>query len=225
MIGTLVNTMAIVIGSLFGLFFKNIFSDNIQKTVMHGLSLTVILIGLQMAFKTSDILIVIFSIVIGAIIGEIINIEGHLANFGDKLKDKFNSDNDLFVQGFVQASLVYCVGAMAIMGAIQDGLNSDPTILYNKSLLDGIASIAFSATFGIGVIFSAVPVLLYQGGISMLASWAENFLTDPLINEMTATGGLLIVAIGLNMVGATRIRVGNLLPSLLVAVILAYFMF
>lgn len=225
MLGSVINALSIVIGSLLGIFLKNKFSENIQQTVMKGISLAVILIGLQMALKTRDILIVIFSIVIGGVIGEIIDIEDGLNRFGETLKKRFNNDNDLFVQGFVQASLIYCVGAMAIMGAIQDGLNNDPTILLNKSILDGTSSIAFSATFGIGVAFSALPVLIYQGGISILASWVQNYLTEPIVNEMTATGGLLILAIGLNIAGATKIRVGNLLPALLVATIWAVIKF
>lgn len=221
MIGTIVNFIAIILGSIIGLFFKDRFSKNIQQTVMYGLSLAVILIGLQMALQTKNILIVIFSLVIGGIIGELFKIERRLNNLGRHIQERFNNENDLFVQGFVQASLVFCVGAMAIMGSIQDGLNNDPTILFNKSIIDGIASIAFSATFGAGVIFSAIPVFLYQGGITLLASWVQNFLTEMMINEMTTTGGLLILAIGLNMMGATRIKVGNLLPSLVIAVIAA----
>ncbi len=120
----------------------------------------------------------------------------------------------------MQASLVFCVGAMAIMGSIQDGLNNDPTILYNKSILEGFASIAFAATSGVGVAFSAIPVFLYQGSITLLASVAEKYLTDVMITEMTATGGLLILAIGLNIMGIGKLKVGNMLPSLVFAVIL-----
>lgn len=221
MIGTVVNFIAIIIGSLLGIFFKGKFPKNMQETVMQGLGLAVILIGIQMALKTTNVLIVIFSLVIGGIIGEIIDIEKRLNKIGVYVKNKFNSKNDLFVQGFVQASLVFCVGAMAIMGSIQDGLNNDPTVLYNKSILDGFASVAFAATSGVGVAFSAIPVLLYQGSITILSSYAEKFLTETMIIEMTATGGLLILAIGLNIMGIVKIKVGNMLPSLLFAVILS----
>jgi len=223
MTGTLVNFVAIIVGGLIGLVVKDRFPHHIQETVMSGLSLAVMLIGLQMALETESVLIVFFSLVIGGVIGELIGIEKGLNKLGQKIKEHFSNDNDLFVQGFVQASLIYCVGAMAIMGSIQDGLNNDPTILFNKSIIDGIASIAFTATFGIGVIFSAIPVFLYQGGITIMASWAQQFLSQAMITEMTATGGLLIMAIGLNMLGATRIRVGNLLPSLIIAIIAIYF--
>lgn len=220
MTGTIVNFFAILIGSLLGVFFKDKFPRKVQETVMQALGLAVILIGVQMALQTNNVLIVIFSMVMGAITGEIIAIENRLEKVGIYIKNRFNSKDDLFVQGFVQASLVFCVGAMAIMGSIQDGLNNDPTILYNKSILDGFASIAFAATSGVGVAFSAIPVFLYQGSITLLASVAERYLTDAMITEMTATGGLLILAIGLNIMGIGKLKVGNLLPSLVFAVIL-----
>ncbi|MFW6264772.1 MAG: DUF554 domain-containing protein [Bacillota bacterium] len=223
MTGTIVNVVAIIVGSLLGIFFKERFPRKMQQTVMQGLGLAVILIGIQMALQTKNILIVIFSLVLGGVVGELIDIEKKLNNVGEYIRKKFNSKDDLFVQGFVQASLVFCVGAMAIMGSIQDGLNNDPTILYNKSMLDGFASIAFAATSGIGVAFSAIPVLLYQGGITLLSSTAEKFLSDAMITEMTATGGLLILAIGLNIMGLGKIKVGNLLPSLVFAILLTIF--
>lgn len=219
MLGSVINFVAIIIGGITGILFKDSFPKKIQSTVMQGLSLAVILIGLQMALLTENILIVIFSLVIGGVIGESIDIEKRLERVGEMLKNNFQQKNDLFVQGFVQASLVFCVGSMAIMGAIQDGLNNDPSILINKSLLDGVASVAFSTTFGIGVLFSAIPVLLYQGGLTLLASFVEQYLTDHMINEMTATGGLLIIAIGLNIMGASKIKVANLLPALVIAII------
>lgn len=225
MIGNIVNFFAVIIGSLMGLLFKERFPERIQGIVMQGLALSVILVGLQMALQSKQFLVVVFSLIIGGITGELIDIEAKLEKLGGYIKQKFNSENDLFVQGFVQTSLLYCVGAMAIMGAIQAGLNNDPTILYNKALIDGIASIAFAATFGIGVLFSAFPVLIYQGGITLLALWVQNFLTEQMIVEMSATGGLLILAIGLNMLGVTRIKTGNLLPAVLAAVVIVFFFF
>ncbi len=228
MTGTLVNVLAIIAGSVLGLILKGRLPERIQKIVMQGLSLAVILIGIQMALvgtESADILIIIFSLVIGGIIGEIFGVEEALEHMAGKLRDRFGGDDSFFVQGFVQASLVYCVGAMAIMGAIQDGLNNDPSILFTKSLLDGTASIAFSATFGIGVMFSAIPVLIYQGGISLLASWAQQVLTEPVIRNLTATGGLLILAIGFNMLGMSKIKIGNLLPAIFVSIIISFFVF
>src|SRR6056297_3085124 len=228
MIGTIVNIAAVLGGSTVGVLFRGRFPEKVQNTVIHGISLAVILIGMQMAFsieKDPDILLVIFSLVIGAVIGELLQLEKRLNDFGESLKERFGGDDDLFVQGFVQASLIYCVGAMAIMGSIQDGLNNDPSILFTKSLLDGTASVAFSATFGIGVLFSSIPVLLYQGSISLLASWAQHLLNQDVVAMMTATGGLLIMAIGLNMLLSAEIKIGNLLPSIFVAIIIAQFVF
>lgn len=224
MTGTLVNFLAIITGGLVGLFFKNRLSAKIQLTIIQGLSLVVILIGLQMALQTDNLLTILFSLVGGGIGGELLKIEERLGKLGEKLKKDFQQDNSLFVQGFVQASLVFCVGAMAVMGAIQDGINHDPTILYNKAVLDGIAAVAFSASLGMGVIFSAIPVLVYQGGITILASWVEQFLTQAMITQMTATGGLLIIALGLNMLQITKIRVGNLLPALFLAILFSAFL-
>lgn len=228
MIGTLVNTASVLAGSGLGVLFRGRFPEKIQTTVIHGISLAVILIGMQMAFsieKEPDILLVIFSLSIGAVIGELIGLEKRLNDFGTKLKDKFGGGDDLFVQGFVQASLIYCVGAMAIMGAVQDGLNNDPSILFTKSLLDGITSIAFAASTGIGVAFSVIPILIYQGSITLTAKWAAVYLTGDMIRIMTASGGLLITAIGLNMLGVSKIKTGNLLPSLVISVLLAGFVF
>lgn len=228
MIGTIVNVVAIIVGSILGFLVKGKLPERFQNIVIQGISLAVLIIGLQMAFSlesTKGTLVVIFSLVIGGIIGEILEIEDRLERLGEKIQSKFGSEDGLFVQGFVQSSLIYCVGAMAIMGAIQDGLNNDPSILFTKSLLDGTASIAFSATFGIGVLFSSIPVLIYQGSISLLSSWAQKLLNQDVVAMMTATGGLLIMAIGLNMLLSAKIKIGNLLPSIFVAIVIAQFVF
>jgi uncharacterized membrane protein YqgA involved in biofilm formation len=228
MIGTIVNVVAIIIGSILGFLVKGRLPERFQNIVIQGISLAVLIIGLQMALSvenTTGTLVVIFSLVIGGIIGEMLEIENRLERLGEIIQSKFGSEDGLFVQGFVQSSLIYCVGAMAIMGAIQDGLNNDPSILFTKSLLDGTASVAFSATFGIGVLFSSIPVLIYQGSISLLSAWAQRFLNQDVIAMMTATGGLLIMAIGLNMLLSVKIKIGNLLPSIFVAIIIAQFVF
>lgn len=221
--GTIVNVIAVIAGSLLGLFLKGKFPERLKEIIMQGLGLATCLIGIQMALESKNILIVIFSLVIGGICGELIDIEKRLNEIGNFLQRRLAREDDLFIQGFVQASLVFCVGAMAIMGSIQDGINNDPTILYNKSILDGFASIAFAATTGIGVLFSTIPVLLYQGGISLLAGVVAKYLTEAMIVEMTATGGLLILAIGLNLLKTGKVKVGNLLPALIFAILLSAF--
>ena len=221
--GTVVNVIAIFLGCFVGYILKSKFPEKIGKIVMQALGLSSLLIGMQMALKTDNILLLIFSLVIGGIIGEIIGIEEGLERFGEivKLKLKNNTTSERFVEGFVTASLLYCVGSMAIMGALKEGLSGNPDILYTKSLLDGITSIAFTAAMGIGVVFSAIPVFLYQGGITLLARLIKDFLSPEIINEMTAVGGILILGIGFGLLEIKKIKIGNLLPAILVAALLA----
>jgi len=222
LLGTIVNAATIIIGTLLGNSLKGRFSDNIKNTVMHGLSLTVMLIGLSMAIETENMLIVTLSMVIGGILGEVLKIEARLNNFGSKLEARFSGEDGNFTRAFVSASLIYCVGAMAVIGSIQSGLEGDHSILFIKSILDGVSAVVFSSSMGIGVAFSALPVFVYQGAITLAASFIKAFLTDSIITEMSATGGLLIFGIGLNMLGINvNIKIGNLLPSIFVSVALA----
>jgi len=221
--GTIVNVIAIFLGCSVGFILKSKFPEKISKIVMQALGLASLLIGMQMALKTDNILLLIFSLVIGGVIGEMIGIEEGLERFGERVRSKFknNTNSERFVEGFVTASLLYCVGSMAIMGALKEGLSGNPDILYTKSLLDGLTSIAFTATMGIGVLFSAIPVFLYQGGITLLARLIKDFLSPEVINEMTAVGGILILGIGFGLLEIRKIKIGNLLPAILVAALLA----
>lgn len=215
--GTLVNIGAVIIGSLVGRFAGRYLSPRMRQTLMIGLGLAVLLIGLQLALQSEQIMIVIAGLIFGGLIGEVIGIEKRLEAFGEGLQKRFSGSGKV-AEGFVTASLLYCVGAMAIMGALQEGLSGQPTILYAKAALDGVASIALTSTLGIGVIFSVIPLLLYQGGITFAAEWAERLLTEPVITEMNAVGGLLIVAIAIDLMGIKRLPVGNLLPAVFVVV-------
>ncbi len=219
MLGTLVNTISVIVGGTLGSFLGNKLMDNYKKTVMDGLSLAVILIGLDMALETNNIIYIIFSLLLGGLIGEFIRIENKLEMLGSFFESKFANDSHI-ADGFIKCSLIYCVGAMAIMGAIQDGLGQKPTILYAKSLLDGFSAIAFASSFGPGVILSSLTILFYQGSISLLAVQLEMILTNEIITEMSAVGGLLITAIGFNMLEITDLKVGNLLPSVFVIIML-----
>ncbi len=223
--GTLVNVGAIGAGCLIGIVLKNRFPEKIRKIIMQSLGLSSLLIGMQMALKTENILILIFSLVIGGVIGECLHLEDGLERWGEKIKIKLQNINpgDRFIEGFVTASLLYCIGSMAIMGALEEGLNGNSDILFAKSLLDGVTSIAFSAAMGIGVLFSAFPVLIYQGGITLLAQFIKDLLSPEVIKEMTATGGVLILGIALGLLEIKKIKTGNLLPAILVAALLASF--
>lgn len=215
--GTIVNVAAISAGALVGRYAGRFIPNRMRQTVMAGLGLTVLLIGLQLALKSKLPMIVIGSLILGGVLGELLQIEARLESFGLWLQGRFAGAGNI-AEGFVAASLLYCVGAMAIMGALQDGLNDTPTILYAKAALDGVASIALASTLGIGVLFSALSVALYQGGITLAAESAKVLLTDTVVLEMNAVGGLLIVAIGLDLIGIKRLPVGNMLPAVFVAV-------
>ncbi len=219
MLGTTVNFIAIIIGGLAGVFFGKYFSDKLKETVIQGIALTVLVIGLQMALKTNNVLIVILSLVIGGVIGETIDIQARLNDLGQSLEKRFSSQgNGQFTKAFVTTSLIYCVGAMAIVGALEDGLNANHSILFAKSALDGITAIIFASSMGMGVIFSAVPVFLYQGSISLFAGSVQGLLSEAVVIEMSAVGGILIFGIGITMLGIKEIKVGNLLPGIFLTV-------
>ncbi len=219
--GTLVNVGAVVVGSLLGRWAGRFLSPRLRQTMMAGLGLAVLLIGLQLALQSQQLMVVIGSLIFGGLLGELIGIEARLERFGQKLQARFSGSGGI-AEGFVTASLLFCVGAMAIMGALQDGLGDRPTILYAKAALDGVAAMALTSTLGIGVIFSVIPLLLYQGSITLVADLASAVLTEPVISEMNAVGGLLIVAIACDLLGFKRLPVGNLLPAVLVAVVLLW---
>lgn len=215
--GTIVNVATICAGALVGRYAGRFIPNRMRQTVMAGLGLTVVLIGLQLALKSKQPMIVIGSLILGGVLGELLRIEARLEAFGLWLQGRFAGAGNI-AEGFVAASLLYCVGAMAIMGALQDGFGSTPTILYAKAALDGVASIALASTLGIGVLFSALPVAIYQGGITVAADSAKSLLTETVVLEMNAVGGLLIAAIGLDLIGIKRLPVGNMLPAVFVAV-------
>ncbi len=215
--GTLVNVAGICTGALIGRYAGRFIPSRIRQTVMVGLGLTVLLIGLQLALKSKQPMIVIGSLIAGGVFGELLQIEARLEAFGRWLQERFSGAGTIS-EGFVAASLLYCVGAMAIMGSLQDGFSDTPTILYAKAALDGVASIALASTLGIGVLFSALPVAVYQGSITVAAESAKSLLTESVIVEMNAVGGLLIVAIALDLIGIKRLPVANLLPSVFVTV-------
>lgn len=219
--GTIVNAITILLGSGLGLLLKRDIPDKYQKIIVQGIGLAVGLIGLQMALKTQNILIVIISLVIGAIVGEAIDIDKWLGKMGDRLTAKLGSQYGNAGQGFVTASLVFCVGAMAVVGAIQDGLTGNTSTLYAKAMLDGVFAMVLASGMGIGVAFSSIPVFIYQGSITLLAMTFGNVLSEAAILEMTAVGGLLIVGISIIMLDIKQVKVANLLPAIPVAAVLA----
>lgn len=216
MIAQVVNALAIAVGALVGNKLRGGISERFRSILMQAMALAVMLIGIAGAVKTTDALIVVISLAIGALVGEGVNIEKRLEQVGDALKRRVKGAEASFTQGFVSASLIFCVGAMAIVGLLDAGLRGEYSTILTKSLIDGITAAMLASTLGLGVIFSAVAVFVYQGAITLLAGLLQPLLTEAIITEMSAVGGLLIFAIGLNMQGITKIRVGNLLPAILV---------
>jgi len=218
MIGTTINVTAVVAGSVIGAAVGNRLSDSMRTTVLQGLGLVTAIIGLQMALKTKNILIVLGAVLVGGIVGELLRIGDGLERLGRFFQSLLaRGGSSHFSEGFVTASLLFCVGPMAILGSIQDGLTGDYQLLAVKSILDGFASIAFAASLGWGVGCAALSVLVYQGVITLLASVLERLLTDPMVEEMTATGGILIVGIGIKLLDIKDIRLASFLPALILA--------
>lgn len=220
MIGTLINVVLILLGCALGLALRKGIPERLQNTTMKALGLSVILIGLSGAMKTADTMCVIISMAVGGLLGSAVDIEKRLGNLGDFAERKlgrYSGTRGSISKGFVTASLVYCVGAMAIVGAINSGIHGDHSTLIAKGILDGVSAVIFTSTLGIGVALSAVAVLVYQGTIALLATWIAPVLSEAMIGEMSAVGGLLIMSIGLNMLyEKEHIPVGNLLPAIFV---------
>lgn len=225
MLGTIVNSLMIILGSLIGLFIKGKVNEKLSSTIMNGLALCVIYIGISGALKGNNTIVMIISIAIGGLFGEIIDIDLKLENLGKRIEKRINNkkDNVSISEGFVTSTLLFCIGAMAIVGSIESGLNHNHDTLFAKSILDGISSIIFSSTLGIGVMISSISVFLYQGSITLAAGTLSYILNDVAISNMTAVGSLLIIGLGLNVLGVTKIKVSNLLPSIIIAIILSYF--
>jgi len=218
MLGVWANFFAVIVGGLLGTLLRGGIKEKYSKTINAGLALCVLLIGMSGALKTENMLLVIVSVVIGSVLGELMRIEDGLDRLGAWAQRRFAKGDTGFANGFVNATLLFSVGAMAVVGSLEAGLANKPDTLLAKSALDGVSAVIFASSFGIGVVFSTIPMTIYQGGIALLAGVLAPFLTDTLINEMSAVGSILIIALSLNMLNVTkeRIRVGNMLPAILV---------
>ena len=220
-VGPLVNAAAVIAGSMLGMALGSRLPERMRAIVFQGLGLCTLLIGMQMAFKTASPLILIFSILIGGLCGEAVKLEERFMRMSDRLRDRLHSDNPLFTEGLVNAAVLFCIGAMAILGSFDEGLRGDRTLVYSKSIMDGFSSIALASAYGLGVSFAAVPVLLYQGTLVLFAGSLQPWLGPALLNEITAVGGLMVIGIGLNLLNLTRIPLTNMLPALPAAAALA----
>jgi len=223
MIGTVVNVILVIAGSILGLLLRKGIPENVSKMIMVGLGLFTCILGVRMGIQMERPLVIVLSLILGGVCGELIHIEEFLEGIGEKLKRLVKNQGETsFAQGFVFASLLFCVGPMTILGSIQAGLQNKPDLLFIKSLMDGVSSVILASAMGLGVIFSAVTVLATQGGLTLLAQ-QFSFLTDPVyLNDFTSVGGVMIFAIGLKLLDIKIIKVGNLLPSLLFVLLLTF---
>lgn len=222
MLGTIVNTVAVLIGSLVGMFLKGGISKRFEDAIMKALGLCVLYIGIEGSLKSSDTLLLILSLVIGVIVGEAIDLDALLNRLGERIEKQFKKrgkGEGSIAEGFVAASLLFCVGSMAIVGSIQSGLEGNHEILFVKSILDGITSIIYTSTMGIGVVFSAAAVFLYQGLITLGSGFLGKVLVETQIANIGAIGSILIIALGLNLLQITKIKVANFLPAIFVPMI------
>ncbi len=218
--GSIANAVFIICGALLGLAVRKKLPAKIMQLPVQGMALFVVSLGLSMAITTKHPLIVIASIAVGSLIGELLDLEGRLERGSNALEARFGDNAEGFATGFITTSLIYCTGSMAVLGSFEEGLGGYPSMLLAKGLIDGLTSVAMAASLGFGVIFSSIPVFLYQGSLTLAASWVQPFMSDAAITEMSATGGLMLMAIGINLLGFMKIRAMNMLPGLVLAVLL-----
>lgn len=223
LLGTIVNAGAIVLGSLIGMLAKKAIPQRMGDLIMTAIPIVVMVLGVQFSIASKNILIVIVSLVIGAIIGELIDIDKKLEVFGNNVQLKMKGNDSNFSAAFVSTTLIYCVGSMAILGSIESGINGNHTILYTKALMDGISAVFFASTLGAGVLFSSISVFVYQGILTILAGYVSPYLSSTVVTEMSATGGILLIALAFTILGIKKIKVANLLPAIFLPIVIMLF--
>ena len=222
MIGTLINAGTVILGSIIGLILHTRFSKRFTEVAFQGIGIFTIFLGIVMALKSDAYLVIVLSLISGSLIGEALNIEVWMDNLGEKFKARLKSKNDKFSEGLVTAFLLFCMGSMTILGAIEEGLGGKPNLLLTKSIMDGFGSIALSSALGIGVIFSVIPLLIYQGGLTLLTSILGDYFSVIFINNLTSVGGILLIGLGFRILEIKQIRVLNMLPALGIILILTW---
>jgi uncharacterized protein len=226
MLATVINALAIVAGSFIGILLKKGLSKRFETTIFTAAGVTTIVIGVQMALKTSHILALALALILGGLIGTAIKIEDAVLSLGERLKNRFarGEESGSFALGFLTASVLYCSGAMAIIGSFKAGTEGDYSILFTKSILDGTLSVLFASAMGIGVAFSAISVLAYQGILTLVSIWVKPYVTSLLLSELTGIGGALVLMIGLNLLDIKKLKTGDFLPALVFTVLFVFAM-
>ena len=222
MIGTLVNAGAVIAGGIVGMLLNKSLHDRYKTIYFQAVGLFTLAIGISMVYNMQHILIVVGSLAVGSLLGEWMNLEKGVERVSQHMKTKFRVGNDRFSEGLITAFLLYCIGSMTILGAIQEGTGGSSDLLLTKSLMDGFSSILLASAFGVGVIASAVPLLIFQGGLTLLAIYASSFFSPQIIQGLTSVGGILLIGLGINILEIKRLRIMNMLPALLVVVLLLY---
>ncbi len=223
MIGTLVNFGAIIVGGAIGIKFKSILPQRVIDLLFQVFGLFTLYLGFTMGLKTQNAILIAFSLILGALTGSVLNLQDKTDKLGESIKSKFNLKGDKFSEGFIVASLLFCMGPVAILGSIEEGIGNEPKLLLIKSLMDGVASIALASSLGVGVIFSAVPILIYQGLVTLLAKWVGGSFSEVMINEISAVGGILLIGMAINLLDIKKIRVIDFITALIYIVPLVYF--
>ncbi len=223
MIGTFVNASAVLVAGAAGLAIRKHIPAKMTDIVFQALGLFTLVIGVKMALETQDMLLAVVSLVLGALTGQWVDIDSALKRFSKWLERRVGGSQDTFTSGLVTATLLFCVGSMSILGAIEDGMGDTPTLLYTKSIMDATSALILAAALGVGVLFSVLPMLVYQGGLTLLAGFLMNFMNDSMMANLTGVGGILIIGLGINLLKIREISVANLLPSLVFIVVLSFF--
>jgi uncharacterized membrane protein YqgA involved in biofilm formation len=222
MIGTLINIVAILVGGTIGLFLNKRLPQRFINIFFQVIGLFTLFLGISMALGTTHVLHMIMALVIGALVGEALQLQKGAEKISGFLKSKLNIGNEKFTEGLLTAFLLYCIGSLTILGAIEEGVGEPPKLLYIKSLMDGVSSIALASGLGVGVLFSVVPLFIFQGGITLFASWFGDFFPEIMITEMSAVGGILLIGMSITILNIKKINVLNMLPSLAVIIVLLW---
>ncbi len=222
-VGSIVNATTVIVGSIIGMLIRKSLPERIKGIIFQAVGLATLVLAMQMSLQEGgDFLIMIFSLILGGILGEVLKLDMRLDVFGDALKSRIKIKNDRFTEGLVTAFLIFCVGSMTFVGALNEGLSGDRTLIFSKSILDGFTSIVLASVYGVGVLFSALPLFIVQAGLTLLASQFQMLFPDALIVQLTAVGGVLILGIGLGLLEIKQIKTVNMLPSLLVVTLLTF---